>query len=226
MTIVRRALPPLVALIACAVTYAQAAPQPAMPPTTIESTGKATLDMTPDFADFTFVHDFSADTAEAALKLASPLAASLEEELKKRELAYRDCTAIGPVLLSQDPPAAQSSVVVRFALGTFQTSATGQEEFGALSDKLKQLGKDLGCAVSKPVFAVADVKSAESTALGSAVENAYAWGEGVARVLAAVITSVENVRVVEVKWGDTADLKRISCTATVNVKYTAVAGQS
>ncbi|MFA6242448.1 MAG: SIMPL domain-containing protein [Candidatus Hydrogenedentales bacterium] len=222
-----------VALLAgCVCVHAQAT----TPPTTIESTGVATLDMTPDFADFTFMRSVAADTAEAALKQVDPFAASLEEELKKRELAYRELTAAGPTIVdhdnsklsseaSQEKSTAQVTVTARFALGTFQTSQTGQAEFGALCDKLKTLAKEMDCAFGKPAFAVADVKSAEATALGTAVENAYGWGEGVARVLAAVITSVENVRIVEVKWSEEGELKRLSCTATVVVKYTAVPSQ-
>lgn len=215
------------AILAAAIfpAIAQDPARQAIPPTTIESTGTAALDMTPDFADFTIVREVKGDTAEAALKQAAPFAAALEEELKKRELAYREITAEGPVLAGPDGLRSQATVVVRFALGTYQTSATGYAEFGALCDKLKTLASDMGCGISQPVFAVADTKSAESTVIGTAVENAYGWGEGVARILGAVITSVENVRVVDVKWAESAELKRMTCTATVSVKYTAAPNQ-
>ncbi len=205
-----------------------AAAEPAAQPTTIEALGTASSDVPPDFAEFRFVRRVSADSVAGSVSQALPFEETLHSEIDKRNILTRSVVATGPSVVGLEAPETEVTALVQVPLAGFRNSKTGPADFAAACDAMRQLAKDLKCSLNGPDLRVLDTKAIESAVLGMAVENAYSGGEAVSRSMQATITTVENVRVLEVAWKDRAaepgakpDLKRITCTATVAVKYTA-----
>ena len=197
-----------------------------VPPVTIDCTGKATVEVGPDYVEFWFDARPTGSSFAEAMKAAADVEPAVRKELEDRSLSPIDLKTFGPTIPDVNELSAHVAVQLKFSTASFTQSPDGPLEFAALCDALRAIAGKLGCTLRGPTTGVTNRKSLEQAALGKAVEAAYPHGEGVADILLSQIISVEQVRVTQVAWDKPTeaktpqqDLRRSACTASVRVTY-------
>ncbi len=201
-------------------------------PSIIESTGEATVYVSPNRAQFWLHHDVLGDTLAAAVDEAAKFEARLRQALGAREMAQAQVEVAPPAYATAGDTTVRVTARLRFALSPYASEEDGQQRFAALCDSVALLATDLNAALEGPVFTHSDPKLVERQAATRATEDAYVVAEAVAQQLNAVITAVETVSLAGFVWNTDAEnratvpnLREVSCTATVRVVYTLSASQ-
>ncbi len=195
-------------------------------PVTIDCTGKASVEVTPDYVEFWIDARPAGSSFAEAMKTAIDVEPAVRKELDDRTLAPIDIKVFGPTIPDVKEVSAHVAIQLRFSTAPFTQSGDGPLTFAALCDGLRAVAEKLGGTLRGPVTGVTNRKPLEQAALGKAVEAAYPHGEGIADILLSQIVSVEQVRVAQVAWDKPTeaktpkqDLRRSVCTVSVRVTY-------
>lgn len=197
-------------------------------PTTVTSTGKATVYTVPTHVSFWIHRTEAAETLDVAIKAVAGQDAAVREALTLKELRPVTIETSTPAII-EDPAAAQQVVRVstelRFSMATYVTAETGQPKFGELCEAMKSLAVGLG-TVSGPHFVTEQKNAVVQDAVREAAREAHPAGLGAAESMNTTIRTVESMEVLSVRWNEPEDgeatyptIAQMTCTAEVRVRY-------
>lgn len=214
-------------------------PQP-QPRNAVTTTGTATIETAAEYAEFEFVKEW--DTAADEWNTEAPPATveeahlfeeKLRETLEENELAPSWMDVHGPYVKDAKGPLLEIRVRMRFRTAPYLSNEPGNRGFVALCRSVHETARELGCRMTGPRTAIDDPSRAEQAAIARAVEAAYPPAEAVANITRTDIVAVDEVRVTRVAWHAAGtppaagkepeparDIRRIACTAWVEVVYT------
>jgi len=220
-------------------------PQP-QPRNVVSTEGTATVEVAADFAEFEFVKEWDTGAGQGwqgeeppeAVEEAHAFQEELNKALDEHKLAPAWLDFQGPYVKNAAGPLLAIRARLRFRTAPYLSNEPGNKGFVGLCRSVHETARELGCGMTGPHTAIDDVSRAEQGAIARAVEAAYPPAEAVAQITRTDIVAVDEVRVARVAWheagkppGDNEelapprDIRRIACTAWVEVVYTfAVAG--
>ena len=194
---------------------------------TIDSVGVATIDVTPDYVEFWLTLRASAASLTESAQSVLPFRDRLTAELEKGQLLPSSVNVSGASI----PDANENDVVVsarvRFPISQSSNREDKTQTFAATAQKMRAVGKSLGCTLDGPFLGVEQTEPIEREAVARATENALYKADAVAGLMESPIFEVESVSVLEVVWNREAlapvptsqDVERITCTGRVKVVY-------
>ncbi|MDQ1256960.1 MAG: hypothetical protein QG656_1560 [Candidatus Hydrogenedentes bacterium] len=213
----------VIAFIAAGMALAAGAQTPV---STIQSTGKATVDTSPEYVDFWFHKRVESATFAEAMKSVLDFGPALRKKMAELQYSAFDLTLSGPALPNLTLKEAWVSARVRFTMNTFSNIETGPGLFAALCDDMAGLSETLECSAEGPFLNVGNPKAIEQTAVGLATEDALPIAQATAELMNAQIAAVEHVDIEECVWNEDPeikaaqpDMRRLTCTARVHITY-------
>lgn len=167
----------------------------------------------------------AADLAGAAEKLVD-LEQRVRAQLESRNLTPSEIEVTATALPGYDAATVERTVRLRFSAAPFVSPDKGAPAFAELMASVEALAAEAGAEALPPLLEVADTDALAAQAVARAVENAYPPAEAAAAVLGAQLTVVRGVDVGEITWNAAPEypaaepnLRRVSCTARVQVSY-------
>jgi hypothetical protein len=123
-----------------------------------------------------------------------------------------------------------ASAFLRFSAPQYATGEGADQKYAALHDNIEAIAAAAKARTFPEKFEAGETDQVESSAVARAVEKAYAPAKAAADVMTAKILSVGNVSVGKLVWSDERspvtdyNIRRMTCTATVNVQYVYMPG--
>ena len=197
------------------------------PAATIDSVGVATIEATPDYVEFWLTLRASAASLTESAEAILPFRDRLTAELESGQLLPSSVNVSGASI----PDANENDVVVsarvRFPISQFSKREDKTQSFAATAQKMRAVGKSLGCTLDGPFLGVEQTEPIEREAVARATENAPYRADAVAGLMESEIFAVESVSVLDIIWNQeglapvptSQDIERITCTGRVKVVY-------
>ncbi len=224
--------PAYIIIAACLLAGVQATAQDAKPIQTIQCTGEAALETTADTVEFILEQNAAADTAYAAVEMASTFNARVGEALTEQELAPLHVQYSPPSIAPESNiqpaslPNVQTTAKVAFKSARYVVEENGQMHFATLCDQMRAISEAIPCALSGPRLYPADATATEYATVAKAIENAYGLAKAAADIMPGHIIAVCDVNIQSVEWnteedwdGDAPSLGKLQCRAKVRVTY-------
>ena len=191
----------------------------------IDAVGTATVDVAPATVVFQLELLPSAAPALELLQQAVEFETGVRAEIQKHELTPTQISSTGLNYSHPDTLGPNISIFLRFSTAQFISGDGAEERYAALHDKITAIAAATKARTFPETFEANDPDQVEAAAVARAVEKAYLPAKAAADVMTAKIVSVGNVSVGELVWSNTRspvtdyNIRRITCTATVNVSY-------
>lgn len=197
-------------------------------PTTVTSTGKATVYTVPTHVSFWIHRTQSTETLDATLKILAGQDSEIREAVTIKELRPISIETGTPTLMEDEAgnvTVVRVSTQLRFSMATYVTAETGQVKFGELCEAVKALSEGKGF-LSGPHFETDQKNAVVQDAVREAAREAHPAGLGAAESMNTTIRAVEAMEVLSVRWNEPEDdevvyptIAQMACTAEVRVKY-------
>jgi hypothetical protein len=200
---------------------------------TVETTGSATIDVTPDYYEFWFHYTVTATSFDQAAASAAAFEQSVNDAIEQSDLDLLNLEVSGIALENMHIRAKQgerASTAKRSARLRFSaTSYRGEEgllDLAKLCDSLKAMAELLKSTVEGPTPALLDTAIHEQAAISAALKSSLPLAEGATAAINAQVLVVDKARVTKLEWnaspewrGVLPEAQRLTCTATVDVSY-------
>lgn len=226
------ALAALLSICAPALAQPEASP-PGAPgveyrPTTVTSTGKATVYTVPTHVSFWIHRTEAAETLDGSIKALAGQDGAIREAVTLKELRPVSIETSTPAILEDESAAltvVRVSTELRFSMATYVAAETGQVKFGELCEAMKAVAKDKGL-LSGPHFVTDQENAVVQDAVREAAREAHPAGLGAAESMNTTIRTVESMEVLSVRWNEPDEgevtyptIAQMTCTAEVRVRY-------
>ncbi len=196
-------------------------------PPAVDSSGRATIEVAPEFVEFNLALRESGASLEASTQRVLKFEEDLRQALEDLDLPTGVIQMSGVQTGDMDRTAATVHARLRFAFAPASTPSDRARKLASLADRLKKAARALNFEIHGTSFGVEDKETVEQEAVARATENALYKSDAVASLMNASIVAVRSVSVLDVRWGDQdsdmpgsgSDVKRILCTARVRVVY-------
>jgi uncharacterized protein YggE len=211
--------------------YAQGLLPYSPPPATILTEGTATVDALPDYADFWLQRTVTADTVAEAMAAARAFPTAIQDAIEAHELKPDRATASDFSIPEASQGVVKTAVMLRFPVNEYTTADDGPERFAELCDTLQTMATENECKLEGPFFGVNARDTMQEAAIARAIEQALPPAEAAARIMQSRIQTVDHVEILSIAWNRELEsrapqpqIRRVTCTARVKVRYTYVAG--
>lgn len=191
----------------------------------IDSVGTATVDVAPATVVFQLELLPGGGPAVDLLQDAVEFETTVRAEIQKRGLTPTQIAFSGLNYMHPEMLGPNASAYLRFSAAQYAVGEDAGEKFAALHDEITAIAAATKARTFPETYEASDPEQVEAAAVARAVEKAYPPAKAAADVMNAKIVSVGNVSVGASVWSNTdsapADynIRRITCTATVNVSY-------
>jgi uncharacterized protein YggE len=215
----------LVIALVCGGAEAQEAQN--LPVSTITTTGQATVETTPDRAEFWLYFKLTGATLLEAAEKVQSTEVNVLTMLQDREITPYETVVTAPSIPDANNKSVTFALRLQFTVGRL---ATGTDEpvikLAEVCDALKRLAEDTGALLTGPVLKVSNKVNVERNAIMRAMENALPHAEAGAQIMSSEIATIYDVRIEEIVWNQETDYaadqpnsERATCTARVQVVY-------
>ena len=191
----------------------------------IDSVGTATVDVAPATVVFQLELLPGGGPAVDLLQQAVEFEATVRAEIQKRGLTPTQITFTGLNYSHPELLGPNASAYLRFSAAQYAVGEDADEKYAALHDEITAIAAVAKARTYPETYEASDPEQVEAAAIARAVEKAYPPAKAAADVMNAKIVSVGNVSVGALVWSKTGsapadyNVRRITCTATVNVSY-------
>jgi len=191
----------------------------------IDSVGTATVDVAPATVVFQLELLPGNGPAVDLLQQAVEFEKTVRAEIQKRGLTPTQITFSGLNYSHPELLGPNASAYLRFSAAQYAVGEDADEKYAALHDEITAIAAAAKARTYPETYEASDPEQVEAAAVARAVEKAYPPAKAAADVMSARILLVGNVSVGTLVWSNTGsapadyNVRRITCTATVNVSY-------
>jgi uncharacterized protein YggE len=191
----------------------------------IDSVGTATVDVAPATVVFQLELLPGAGPAVDLLQQAVEFETNVRAEIQKRGLTPTQIAFSGLNYMHPDMLGPNASAYLRFSTTQYAVGEGADQKYAVLHDEIAAIAAAAKARTFPETYEASDPEQVEAAAIARAVEKAYPPAKAAADVMGAKIVSVGNVSVGTLVWSSTAspaadyNIRRITCTATVNASY-------